>query len=75
MILFLTIYIFKYFFTATTMKLPRECNNVVISSLITFCLNWNMSKRFYDTSTGAATGAAHYGSFVEEGFGLLVASY
>jgi hypothetical protein len=34
-----------------------------------------MLKWFYDTSTGAATGAAHYGSFVGVGFGLLVASY
>jgi hypothetical protein len=34
-----------------------------------------MSKWFYDTSTGAATGAAHCGSFVEKGFGLLVVSY
>jgi hypothetical protein len=28
-----------------------------------------------DTSTDAATGVARYGSFVGEGFGLLVASY
>jgi hypothetical protein len=34
-----------------------------------------MSKWFYDTSTGAATGAARCGSFVGGGFGLLVASY
>jgi hypothetical protein len=34
-----------------------------------------MSKRFYDTFTGAATGAARCGSFIGEGFGLLVASY
>jgi hypothetical protein len=34
-----------------------------------------MSKWFYDTSAGAATGAARYGSFVGEGFGLLVVSY
>jgi hypothetical protein len=34
-----------------------------------------VSKWFYDTSTDAATGAVRYGSFVEEGFGLLVASY
>jgi hypothetical protein len=41
---------------------------------------WNgqlrmMSKSFYNTSTGAATGAARCGSFVGGGFGLLVASY
>jgi hypothetical protein len=34
-----------------------------------------MSKWFYDTSTGAATGAARCGSFVREGFGLLVVRY
>jgi hypothetical protein len=34
----------------------------------------NMSKWFYDTFTGVATGAAPCGSFVGEGFGLLVAS-
>jgi hypothetical protein len=34
-----------------------------------------MSKWFYDISTGAATGADRCGSFVREGFGLLVASY
>jgi hypothetical protein len=34
-----------------------------------------VSKRFYDTSIGAATGAAHCGPFVGEDFGLLVASY
>jgi hypothetical protein len=34
-----------------------------------------MSKRFYDTSTDAATGAARCGSFVGEGFGLLVIGY
>jgi hypothetical protein len=32
-------------------------------------------KQFYDTSTGAATGAARCGSFIVEGFGLLIASY
>jgi hypothetical protein len=31
--------------------------------------------RFYDTFTGAATGAARCGSFVGDGFGLLVTSY
>jgi hypothetical protein len=31
-----------------------------------------MSKRFYDTFTSAAIGAADCGSFVGEGFGLLV---
>jgi hypothetical protein len=34
-----------------------------------------MSKWFYDTFTGAAIGAARYGSFVEKSFGLLVISY
>jgi hypothetical protein len=34
-----------------------------------------MSMSFYDTSTSAATGAARCGSFVGEGFGLLVVSY
>jgi hypothetical protein len=34
-----------------------------------------MSKWFSDTSIGAAIGAARCGSFVREGFGLLVASY
>jgi hypothetical protein len=34
-----------------------------------------LTKWFYDTSTGAATGAAHYGSFLGRVFGLLVASY
>jgi hypothetical protein len=33
-----------------------------------------MSKWFYDTSTGAATGAAHCGSFVGKAFTLLVVS-
>jgi hypothetical protein len=34
-----------------------------------------VSKWFYDTSTSAATGAAHCGSFVGGGFDLLVVSY
>jgi hypothetical protein len=34
-----------------------------------------ISKQFYDTFTGVATGAARYGSFVGEVFGRLVASY
>jgi hypothetical protein len=34
-----------------------------------------MSKRSCDTSTSAATGAAHCGSFIGKGFGLLVVSY
>jgi hypothetical protein len=34
-----------------------------------------MSKWFYDTFTDAVTGAARCGSFIEEGFTLLVASY
>jgi hypothetical protein len=34
-----------------------------------------MPKWFYDTFTGAATGVARYGSFVGEGFRLLVISY
>jgi hypothetical protein len=34
-----------------------------------------MSKRFYDTFTGAAIGAARCDSFVGEGFGLLVVGY
>jgi hypothetical protein len=34
-----------------------------------------MSKQFYDNSTGAVIGAAHCGSFVGEGFDLLVTSY
>jgi hypothetical protein len=34
-----------------------------------------MSKQFCNTSTGAATGAARCGSFVREGFDLLVVSY
>jgi hypothetical protein len=34
-----------------------------------------MSKWFYDTSTGAATGAARCGSFVGERFGLLVVGH
>jgi hypothetical protein len=34
-----------------------------------------MSKWFYDTSISAATEAARCGSFVGEGFGLLVVSY
>jgi hypothetical protein len=34
-----------------------------------------LSNWFYDTSTGAATGAVHCGSFVVEGFDPLVASY
>jgi hypothetical protein len=34
-----------------------------------------VSKWFYDTSTGATTGAARCGSFVGGGFGLLIASY
>jgi hypothetical protein len=32
-------------------------------------------KRLRNTSTGAATGAGHCGSFVGGGFGLLIASY
>jgi hypothetical protein len=36
---------------------------------------WNLSKWFYDTSTGATTGAARCGSFVGKGFSLLVVSY
>jgi hypothetical protein len=34
-----------------------------------------MSKWCYDTSTGAATGAARYNFFVKEGFSLLVIIY
>jgi hypothetical protein len=34
-----------------------------------------LSKWFYNTSTGVATGAARWGSFVGGSFGLLVASY
>jgi hypothetical protein len=34
-----------------------------------------ISKWFYDTFTGAATGAARCGSFVGDEFGLLVTSY
>jgi hypothetical protein len=34
-----------------------------------------MSKWFYDTFTDAATGAARCGSFIGEGFGLLITSY
>jgi hypothetical protein len=34
-----------------------------------------MLKWFYNTSTGATTGAVRCGSFVGERFGLLVASY
>jgi hypothetical protein len=34
-----------------------------------------LSKWFYDTSTGTATGAVWCGSFVGKGFCLLVASY
>jgi hypothetical protein len=44
-------------------------------SLDNILRTWLLSKWFYDTSTGAATGAARYGSFVGGGFGLLVASY
>jgi hypothetical protein len=43
-----------------------------------WCRKWvwvSLSKWFYDTFTGAATGAAHCGSFVGGVFGLLVASY
>jgi hypothetical protein len=38
-------------------------------------LSRQIPKRFCDTFTGAATGAARYGSFVGNDFGLLVASY
>jgi hypothetical protein len=38
-------------------------------------LTRQMSKWFYDTFTGATIGASHCGSFVREGFGLLVATY
>jgi hypothetical protein len=34
-----------------------------------------LSKWFYDTSVGAATGAAHCVSFIGNGFSLLVISY
>jgi hypothetical protein len=34
-----------------------------------------MSKWFYDTSTGTAMRAAHCGSFIGEGLGLSVVSY
>jgi hypothetical protein len=34
-----------------------------------------VSKWFYDTFTGAATGVARCDSFVGEGFGLLIVSY
>jgi hypothetical protein len=46
---------------------PRETPNPYLARQI--------SKQFYDTSTGAAIGAAHCGSFVGEGFGLLVIGY
>jgi hypothetical protein len=38
-------------------------------------LTRQMSKWFYDTSTGAAIGVACCDSFIGECFGLLVASY
>jgi hypothetical protein len=39
------------------------------------CPDVRLLKQFYDTFTGAATGAACYASFIGETFGLLVASY
>jgi hypothetical protein len=39
MIIFITLYIFKYFFTVSTTWSPREYNNIVILSLIIFYLN------------------------------------
>jgi hypothetical protein len=35
---------------------------------------WPLLKWFYDTSTGAATGAARCGSFVGKAFSLLIVS-
>jgi hypothetical protein len=39
------------------------------------CTRWTLSKRLYDTSTNAVTGAVHCGSFVGKDFSLLVVSY
>jgi hypothetical protein len=38
---FYFLYIFKHLFTTSTLQSHRKCNNVVILSLIIFCLNWN----------------------------------
>jgi hypothetical protein len=40
-----------------------------------FSLVYPLSKWFYDIFTCVATGAVHYGSFVEKEFSLLVVSY
>jgi hypothetical protein len=47
----------------------------VDNSMLSNTWNVDLSKWFYDTFTGAATGAARCGSFVGEGFGLMVVSY
>jgi hypothetical protein len=40
-----------------------------------YVCNLSVSKWFYDIFIGATTGAVRCGSFVGEGFGLLVVSY
>jgi hypothetical protein len=59
-------------------------NNITIVSLqtrphmtlaILLVINLFLSKWFYDTSTGAVTGAVRCGSFIGGSFSLLIASY
>jgi hypothetical protein len=46
MILFLILYIFKYFFTVSTIESPRECNNVVILGLVIFFIEMESTCEF-----------------------------
>jgi hypothetical protein len=58
----------------------RGLNSIIILGLgsygsIEIGVSLVLSKRFCDTSIGATTGAARFGSFVGEGFGLLIVGY
>jgi hypothetical protein len=57
------------------MKLKTKNNGKYRELIASPFLALQMSKRFYDTSTSAAIGAARCGSFVGKGFSLLVVRY
>jgi hypothetical protein len=58
----------------STMAMKLKTKNGGKNQICPF-LARQMSKWLYDTSTGAATGAARCGSFVGKSFGRLVVSY
>jgi hypothetical protein len=50
MIIFLTVYIFKYFLLLVSYVVTR-CNNIVTLSLNIFYLNWNQHMNLYKYKT------------------------